>query len=255
MSTILLTTNLFAAVEPKDPNKKAPCLASKEYIAVLSFLRSEKSFQVTESDAQRISDQVSSGCENAAKNFTQSVLVMVEAGIPTRDAIKTATELSSYDSAIRNHFLEIFYIAFSEDQLALDVGTSLSLAKSLSIQFKGDTSRGVNDFKQALMYCLDQTGLNLPRPECARIAQRVAQAGERFDQESFSNFKKLDEFIRGNKMDLSISKSTDLALEILALAPAATENFITAFKFSTSDGGLKLPLDGALSFSKKLASK
>lgn len=255
LSTFLLSHAALAAIETKEPTRKTPCLATKEYITTLNFLRSEKTFELGEADAQKIADQVSSGCENAAKNFIQSVLAMVEAGVPTKEAVKTAVEVSKYDSKIRNHFLEVFNIAYPQDQLDLDVETSLSLAKSLSLEFKGDTDRGVKDFKQALSYCLERSNLDLPRPECARIAKNLALIGEQFDRETFQDFKKLDQFIRGNKFDMSVAKSTQLTLEVLALAPAAAENFMSAYKFATSEGGLKLPFDAAIAFSKKLAAK
>lgn len=75
---LLLST--FAFADNQEPKAKE-CLAYREYVTTLRYLRAKKDFAFKENDARKLADEVSLGCTNAGKRFIKIVDILTKAGV------------------------------------------------------------------------------------------------------------------------------------------------------------------------------
>jgi hypothetical protein len=138
--------------------------------------------------------------------------------------------------------------------LDLDFNTSLEMAKSLSMDYKGDPNLAKKDFFELVDFCTDEKALGLSRPQCGVIAGRIVKKAENFNVSILDKFVEIFNFMisdKGPSPDLLIALT--IAEEITAIGPEAPENFIMAYKYGINESGLSLPAARALSFAKRIS--
>lgn len=249
----IFTSIAIAQEVPEVPETPEVCRTSREYITALEYLReNSKKFGIEDSQARKLAEIVASGCTGAAQRFISTLDLLVRVEMGTNDAIDQALSLSSKTDKHAKAFREIFKRLFLKKYLDLDLITSLSVAKKLSVDFKGNVESVASDFYRLVEFCLEHKVLGLSLKQCGQLAGRVAALAERWNMEVSREFIEQYQFLKSD-LGLSISESLALAEEIVAISPHAVSNFIDGYKYASSRGGLDLPAKEALGFAKKLA--
>lgn len=247
---------VFSAV-PNKNDAHEYCHSSKEYITTVQYLRDKKEYGLSEKEILDAADEVSKGCINASQRFINTTRVLTKLGVDTRFTIKTALKFASKTDLHSQTFIEIFKYAYNPDKLDLDVYNAIEIALKLSIELDGNLQFAVENYKELVSFCVKNKSLELPLPECAKLASDLSLQAKNFDRPMAKDFKKLTYFLKEDKKGpgLSLKESIDISKKVIANGPTATENFQQAFQFASAKMGLKLSHQDALKFAQKMTER
>ncbi|MCM2323366.1 MAG: hypothetical protein NDJ90_08905 [Oligoflexia bacterium] len=246
---LLLPAASLAAPQPG-------CTTAKEYITALEFLRNEKALKLPEAQARKLASEVAQGCTGAANRFIRISRLLMGSGLTSPDALKIGRDFASRTERETDTFLFVFKTAFLENQLDLDLGASVSLAKSLTLEFEGDIHAVRNDFTTVLDYCLGRDKLDLPRPRCAKLASDIARAGQASGGGVARPFVEALQLLRSHPgPNLSTGDALKIAQDLVKYGPEAPRNFTQGYRYATAETGLNLPRNEAIAFARELAAK
>lgn len=225
------------------------CLATREYVTAIQYIRSEKDFAVNEVDARKVADEVSKNCSGSSSRFIKMTNLLVNAGIDSKTAIETGIRFSSGNDKDVDSFVTIFRYSFMKEYLDLDLLTSLKNARELSVDFAGDKAYAREDFQRLAEYCISSKNLDLPKPQCASLALRISKFGANNESPVSKKYIDLYEYIISSKgPHKPTNEALVLAEQVVSKGSFATENFIQAYKFGSSSKGLSLNENEALKF-------
>jgi hypothetical protein len=241
----------------------APCLAaspaggcttSREYITTLEYLRDAKSLSVPEEEARKLAGEVARGCSGAADRFIRVTELLLRAGLTGKDAVRNGKVFAAKDKVVTETFITVFKGAFFEDGLDLDISAALRMALSLSAEFPGDIVAVQKDFEKLVGYCVNKKRLDLPRPKCGGFAAGLLKKGQSWQGGVFGSFEELFEFLTSSEgAGIITSQALQLSEEAIAGGPDSPRNFIQAYKYASSEKGLKMDRSAALAFARELA--
>jgi hypothetical protein len=140
--------------------------------------------------------------------------------------------------------------------LDLSVGEALNVAIKLSLEFKGEQLQAKNDFQKLVEFCMSTKGLDLPKNKCSEMGVKITKLGENFKTGVSKSFFEIFEFLntkRGGNQTLS--NVLKLSETVIAYGPVGVENFITAYKYATSEKGMNLDESKSIEFSLNMAKK
>ncbi|MGE0615157.1 MAG: hypothetical protein AB7P04_05925 [Bacteriovoracia bacterium] len=232
---------------------KEHCTSAREYVTALEYLRDHKDFALTEAAARKLADDVSLGCSEAARRFVRGNELLIKAGVPVADALKTSVQLAQMGDEKFTAFTDIFSAAYASDGLDLDVRAALETARDLSVSFAGSSEYARQDFEAIVHFCMKERELALPKYRCAELAKKVAIQNEGFDRPLSPAFRELFQFITTGLPGRSTGEALRLAEEIVGSGPQSAENFAQAYKYAVASGGLQMPVNEALAFAKQMA--
>jgi hypothetical protein len=239
----------------KKTGELSACPAGREYITTSQYLKRQKNFNLEDQQIHDISQQVAQGCRDAAKRFIQTTALLSQAGFATHNAIENGLQLAHFENDVAEAFIDIFSLSFFEKHLDLDLQNSLRIAHTLSTEFSGKAEQARNDFKRLVRFCTHARSLDLPKPTCANLAQRVALVSAHYPKGSARAFINLFEFIRSPQgPGLTTGTALQISEEITSLGVDAPESFRFAYRYATSDSGLKLSQNQAVDFARSLSS-
>ena len=242
---------------------------AREFIATYEFLKrqgeNEPAFAAPASQRE-LAEEVSKGCDGAAKRFIHAMLLLERSGVGGADRVRLARSLALTDAAHAELFFAVFSLAFAKDGLDLDLVSSLRMAERLGLTMDGGDSASpkiaLKVFRDVTGFCLKTTGnrgLDLSRPVCAEIATEMAESAARQGESSLgSKFAQSVLFLsqeRGEER-LSIAEAVALMRSIAAEAGATgLENFRTALAYAARDGGMKLSFRDSIRFAEQMAGR
>jgi hypothetical protein len=177
--------------------------------------------------------------------------------------VETAIDFAKKTNSDTEAFMTVFKRAYAEDQLDLDTRSSFTLAQTLYKHFQnsldGDLEQARKDFDVLVDFCINQKTLNLPRPQCADFAVRIAKLAPALangkHQSIAKPFRELYDFLVSPKgPNIIAGQALKTAEEVIAKGPGATENFIQAYRYAVSVKGLNLEVNGAVKFASQMAT-
>lgn len=237
------------------PSQDEPetCTYAKEYITTLEYLRAQKAFSIPESEARKLSQEISRACTGSARRFIKITALLSQSGLATPEAIKVGIEFSIKSDTQVETFITVFLTAFLEDELNLEIRTALHMAHALSAEFQGDSPTAQSDFKQLTRFCVDEKNLNLPRPQCGPFSARIAHQGEKIKGGIASPFIQLYSFLVSDSgAHLTTRQALTLTEKLMEGGREAPTNFIQAFKYGISTHGLNVSTQEAIHFAQTL---
>jgi hypothetical protein len=247
---------VLAAKNKEIKEYKTQCLASREYITSVRYLRKQKTFSLDEKQIRSLADSVSKGCTGASKRFILITKLLVKTGLDSRSALLMGVKLSHKTEKEVKTFTYIFKRSFLKSFLDLDIKTSIDIAYMLADKFDGNHSNSQRTFNQILKLCNSRGQLDMPNRTCAKLAARVAKSGENYKKPLGSGFKKLFHYlIKIDGPNLPTFKAIEISENILKNGPTAAKNFIQAYRFGVAKKGLNITRGQAIDFAKKLASR
>jgi hypothetical protein len=212
---------------------------------------------IKETDAIKIADAVSSGCSGASQRFFKVARILMKVGIDSKNALKNAVKFAKSDDGRTDAFVELFRQTYNPDYLDLDALNSLRISLRLSVDFDGTIEHSLADFKELVEYCKDKNKLDLPIPQCAKMAAKVTKLGQDYEEQIAGPFIKLVTFISDLRKGPQTDKNSaiKIATDVIANGPIASENFIDAYRYAVSKKGLKMTEVQAINFAKKMAKR
>ena len=258
ITTLILpfSASVFAAKKKDIKEYETQCLASREYITSVRYLRKQKVFALDEKQIRSLADSVSKGCTGASKRFILVTNLLVKTGLDSKSALLMGVKLSDKTEKEVKTFTYIFKRSFLKSYLDLDIKTSIDIAYMLADKFDGDHSNSQRTFNQILKLCNSKGQLDMPNRTCAKLAARVAKAGANYKKPLGSGFRKLFHYlIKTDGPNLPSFKAIEITEKILNNGPTASKNFIQAYRFGISKKGLNFNRGQAINFAKKMASR
>ncbi|MEN9723131.1 MAG: hypothetical protein RJB38_1117 [Pseudomonadota bacterium] len=202
---------------------------------------------------RQISLRVSQNCPGSAARFIRIGRLLTETGFAPREALETAIAYAAQSNDVTERFTALFKKLYLEDQLDLDMRTSATLAHQLSAKLEGSLPQVEKEFAELTAFCAEDSGLNQGKPVCAQMAARVIESARSQSKGVAKRWKKAFEFLRTHPgTQLATGEAATLASEIVATGEVGTESFIQAFKYASSQQGLKLERTKAIDFSREL---
>ncbi len=235
---------------------KAPqtCLATREFVTTLEYLREHREFSLSETNAQALSHKISSGCTGASKRFIKVTNTLVKAGVPTQRSMEIATRFSDGSDEASTAFLMIFTGAYVENLLDLDVSQALTIALELSEAGSADAKLLEKNFNTLVEFCVAKKSLDLPLVQCAQLGARVMKNGAALGFPVARDFIEVYRFLtEDKKVNLTSGEALKVAEEVTKHGPEATKNFIAAFEYAVSKKGLDRNVKEAVEFGTTMA--
>ena len=129
-----LVAVFFIRSEAEQKTTHLACKISREYITTHKYLSEKlKDYGLESQQIDLIANKVSVGCTGAASRFIRSLKFLSQVEVGTREAIQISTELSNKTDQHTEVFLKVFKRSYFKSSLDLDLSTSLSFAKALSL--------------------------------------------------------------------------------------------------------------------------
>lgn len=251
-----------AAKKPKRPDDVIEvtdytCSSAREFITVMNYLRENAAFGLKDQSAQEVALAVTAGCSGAAKRFIQVTDILVKAGLPSKEALENAMAVAKGEEDQAEAFLVVFKRAFLRDGLDMKIEDALLLARSLSVELRGDRVKAREDFEKLVDYCVDVKELALPKPKCGTIAAKIAAKGQNSTEGVAKPFIQTIEFLTESSdgPQLPLYQAFAIAEELAIVSPDALENYVSSYKWLTSKSGLSLDRKDAVGTAKKIAAK
>ena len=225
------------------------CDSAKEFITTMQYLKKESELSLNPEEATKVSLDVSSGCNGAAKRFIQNTDMLRQSGMDARSAVKLGRRLATTDEAASAAFTKVFRLAFERFHLDLDFATAVRLAETLSVDFVGDPALAASDFDSIVSFCTRRKGLDMSKPNCGELAMRVSRMSAEMDNKYSSAMKNglaemfIDSFDYLTSKDgpgLTSGDALKIAENIAASGPVALDNFKEVYSYVTSSKGLSL---------------
>jgi hypothetical protein len=256
---VILSLSTIAACSSSSPKKienTGTCLAAREYITTMEFIRAQKDFALNEKQARDLSNQISKGCTGASRRFIQVTNLLVKSGLPSQKAIETGVKYALGDEDSYAAFMTIFKSAYLESLLDLDLKLSLDISTELSHVFKGNKKAAQEEFNNLVDFCVSKKSLDLPLRECAKTAARVVKSAENFNFKISRDFINLFNFVTDkNGANQPTFKALSVAENVVQYGPEAKGSFLQAYEYGISKKGLELPTNDAIEFGKTMASR
>jgi len=231
------------------------CTPSKEFITTISYLRQAKAFKLTEDQMKAVSISVAKGCVDAAERFINTVELLVAAGLPTKNSIKLATEMSLSTNEQSDAFKKVFKSSFQKLGLDLNLPESVDVAQQIAALVNGKSTNAADDFDSLVSFCVSKSQLNLPRTYCYQLAMRLSLSNEDRNGSISEPFIDHVQFLttddEGPK--LTIKDALKISSDLVAISPSATNSFAEAYRFAAAKTGLGLIRSDAVNFAKQLA--
>lgn len=253
--TIVFVT-IPALAEPPPSEIRHDCKSTKEYITTREYFEKSDQLSLDASQVEQVAHDVSKSCTGAAARFIRSFEVLMKVELGTRNSLRLALELAKKNDAFTDSFLGVFQRAFLKEYLDLDLATSVNLAQSLSLDYKGDVKRGVKDFIDLTKYCLDVSKVGLSLPQCAKMAGELAKAGENFDKAMAPAYFEIYEFLTTEDgLTMPVGDAFNLAQKIVLQSPYAVDNFISAYRYAAGWDGMDRSAKEALIFAQQMSER
>ncbi len=241
-------------LEEKETDTVGNCEAGREYVTSHEFMRKSGNVKITDKEANDIAIKVSAGCTDAAKRFITVVLLLRKAGFGMKDALNVGVDAAKTTNMITDTFVNVFRLSFKRKGLDLALAEALSVARAVSIDYKGDPEVAEDDFMDMIEFCSSFKGLDLSKPKCATLAKNVTIAGEDYDGSSAKAFENGFEFLTdADGAHLTTVDALQVAEELIKIGPKAIENFRAAFEYANEKSGLGLGRKESVIMAKKVA--
>ena len=257
LSSLLLSPAILFAGEQAATEKPVfqwDCKADREFITTYEYLRHKKELGLKPNDMRSVAMTVTKGCTGAASAFIKTTELLLKSGFDGKTAIEQARDLAVKGENFANAFQLIFRGAFAKENLDLDSGTALKLARKLTTEFKGDPLVAADDYHTIARYCVASNGLSQSRPECAKLATRLASYSEESKLPVAKAFMSaIDYLTKDHDINLSTGDALALAEALVAASPEAVESFKNAYDYAASKNGLELGRADAITFAKSVA--
>jgi hypothetical protein len=248
---VALTFILFQSAHAE---LRIDCTPTREYVATLGFLRSEKEISFKEPEARKIAEQVSGHCSGASDRFIRVVRMLRKAGMPSTEAVQLGLEMAAADEKTASTFVTVFNHAFQPAFLDLSLSASLRITRSLSLDFAGDVVTVGHDFEQLAKFCAEEKLLGLPRQECAAWSAGLSKKGQNVSGGVAKPFLFAFRYlVSRDGPGVPYTQAATIAQELIEISPHSVKNFIQAYQFGVSKDGLNLSSSGALQFAQKMA--
>lgn len=247
-------SNLASASEAVDKPAE-PCHSAREFITTLEYLRSKKEFGIEENQAQTLAHKVSKGCTGAAQRFIRTVELLdkVEAG--SKVAVGMGVKLANKTDQYAETFSGLFKRSYLKEYFDLDLTTSLKIASTLSLDYKGDVRQAMQDYFKIAQFCISDE-VNLPPPSCATLAQEVVKNNELQKKPAADSFIRVYKFVRKTEtLSPSVQEALKITRRVVKVSPDAADNFIDGYKYAVSDRGLKLTAKDSLGIAYQLVDR
>ncbi len=249
LTTAHLDTKLLKASQVPER-----CSSAREFITTFEYLQKHPDLALTREQMFDVASQVAKGCSGAAGRFVKVFEVLSKSGSGTHDAIKIAVELANRPQAYSDTFVLVFTRSYLTKYLNLDYRTSLILANALATNYTGDPRIAAKDFVKLVKFCDSSKGMNYSKPLCGIIAARVVKRAENFDALIAGQFIKLYRFLTSSKGPAApIATALKIADNVVAQGPEAADNFITAYNYAITNGGLGLPAVQSVAFAENIS--
>lgn len=231
------------------------CETTKEFITTFEYLRQHKELGLDDKIAQSTAHEVAKGCTGAAQRFVKTFELLLKAEAGPRSSLRVAVDLANETDNYADTFTEVFTKSFLAEYLDLDYNTSFDLAKSLSVEYKGNPKIAARDFNELVKFCSEEKNVGLSKPRCGVIAGRIVKKAERFQVRIADEFQKLFRFLTAEEKGPSapIGLALQIAEDVVSHGPEAPDNFISAYEFSVNKKGLDLAARDSIQFAKSLS--
>ncbi|GIL17569.1 MAG: hypothetical protein BroJett040_13200 [Oligoflexia bacterium] len=238
-----------AAIEPKEA-----CQSAKEFITTYEFLKTKSQLFGQATEMAKAASQAAQGCTGSAKRFIKVVSTLEKSDLTAGDIVRTATQVAQKSDAVAEAFVQIFQRAYATDGFDLDLQSAIQVAKSLSIDFKGEVDMAMKDFTKISNFCLGKNGLDYTKPQCGKMAQRMALYSDQHGLEVGDAFLTAIKYMTSKSgPELTMGEAVKLSEEVVKLHPSGTDDFQIAYQYAVSKKGLNLKRDEAIKFAKKMA--
>jgi hypothetical protein len=256
LALTLLSTISFAKDKKEIKKDFDECYVTREFITTLEYLRNIKVYAVSEKQARQVAEKVSFGCSGAATRFVRTTELLVRAGLDTKSSIETGIKFAKSTQAQSDNFQHIFRQTFTAQYLDLPLVMSLKIALQLSSKFDGNQKKARDDFDKLVSFCMDKKKLELPVAFCAKTAARITALGEKFEKPIAKPFFKLFDFlVDKDGPSRTVIDALKVAELVIKNGPLGVDNFIYAYKFAASKGGLDLDDSKSITFAKNLSNR
>jgi len=204
---------------------------------------------------RKVALAVTSGCTGAAGSFIEATELLLKAGLDGKTSIEQARDLAVKGASFAKSFNAIFRGTFARELLDMDIGSSLRIARKLTTEFKGDPDIASEDFATLAKFCVRTKGLDLPKPECAQMAARIASFSEKSKLPVGRPFINAVEYLTQDKdINLNMKDAVNLAESLVAVSPEAVATFQNAYEYAADKKGLELARADAINFAKSVAT-
>ena len=227
------------------------CLASREFITTLSYLREQKEFSLPDKSMRELSENIAAGCTGASKRFIDVTNLLVKAGQPSRRAIELAQEFALATDKESKAFQNVFRSAFVKELLDLSLPEAIGIARSLSLDYTGDPALAEDEFEKIVKFCTANSSLGLPLIACGKLASRVVRSGAGHVFPVGEEFVGLFNYL--SSKNFVTKEALSLSEDVVAFGPTATENFKRAYEYGLEKDGLGLSRKDATAFALKMA--
>ena len=252
----LLSLVIGCSSREMKPKVTNACMAAREFITTMEFLRDQKDFALNEKQSIELADKVSTGCTGASKRFIQVTNLLVKAGFPSQQAILTGTKYAILGEDSAKAFLTIFKSSYLESLLDLNLEQSLAIATELSESTKGHTKHAEKEFTKLVGFCVSKKSLDMPLMDCASTASRVVKSGQEYDFEVGSDFIEVFKFLSDpDKSNLPTYEALIVAESVVKYGPEAKKRLIDAYEYGVSNKGLDKSIKEAIEFGKTMATR
>jgi hypothetical protein len=232
---------------------RTDCGASKEFVTLHAYLKKDQDDRVQEPDAVELAKTAVKGCSGAAHRFIRVSKTLGIAGVNRKNRMALAIAFALRDEASTEAFITVFRSASASDVLDLDLDASLQLAKSLSVEFKGDPSKARKDFERILKWCSDATRSGLIRRDCGRFSVEIARTGEGWKDSVAQPWIELFDYLTSSSgPGLTTAEARDLAKRLSLYGPDALKNFSVAYEYALSSKGLAFTRDQSIELATTL---
>jgi hypothetical protein len=231
------------------------CSSAREFITAHEYLKKHReSLGIEDQQIRHLAEQIAEGCTGAASRFIQTVELLRTVDLDGQTSFRAGLLMAAQPPPSAETFLKVFKTAYLQSELDLPLNKSLELAQALSVNFRGDAHRAGRDFDRLIRFC-KRRDLALPLPKCGEYMVNLIQRTADFPLGVSSQFQSVFEILRTERqLQMPVGQAMELAGEIAATSPQASTNFISAYKYALSSGGMNLNPGEALNFARQISS-
>lgn len=264
ISVLFLFLSVKANGEDKSnsPTSKevAACEVAKEFITIFEFLRSRIELVGNEKSALTVAKKAALSCQGSAVRFIRTVSIFNDIEIDNRSLIDLSVEVAGWPDDKAISFQEIFQKSYVASYLDLDLYESIRVAKKLAFLNEGESAKIGEDYKDFVVFCLEDKGLNFSKPQCGKLAENLISFRKSNRKPITPQIKDLYEFLildmDKNKKPIADNVSfIKIAEKVLSKDEKSVDNFKASFKYANSDKGLKLTMKESLKFAIDLVTE
>jgi hypothetical protein len=246
--SLLISANIFSLEIKK-------CDSSKEFITGYNYLKDKKELELPVKSIFSHAKEISTNCTGSANRFIQTVNFLIDAEIPSNDALKKGKAISALSDQHLEAFLSIFKKIYVEKYFDLSAIKSLKIASELTESAKKSPAKILADFEKLGEYCMGKEGLELGFEKCSDFIATTLSNSNEYDESisesviSFIDFLTKEE--KGPK--LPINQALIETEKTAMYGISGFNNFREGFIFSFSEKGLGLGLKESLDIGRDLS--